>query len=106
MPINVLHNNIDEGTWVTVNFGNIKPKIYFGKVVAVIEKGKLFEGSFTRPSINKKNLDNYVHTFPDVVDFSEFTITQVIRILTNPKSLRDRWAFDVSVKSIEKEMMK
>lgn len=23
MPINVLHNNIDEGTWVAVNFGNI-----------------------------------------------------------------------------------
>lgn len=75
--------------------------------MAVIEKGKLFEGSFTRPSINKKNSDNYVHTFPDVVDFSEFTITQVIRILTNPKSLRrHRWAFEVSVKSIEKEMMK
>lgn len=107
MPINVLQTNIEEGTWVAVNFGKNKPKIFFGKVVSVIKKGEIYEGSFTRPSLNIKNMEKCIHAFPDVIDFCEFGIDQVIRILKQPKSLRrDRWEFEVSLKSVQEEFEK
>jgi len=107
MPINVLQTNIEEGTWVAVNFGKNKPKIFFGKVVSVIKKGEMYEGSFTRPSLNIKNLDKCIHAFPEVIDFCEFSIIQVIRILKNPKLLRrGRWEFDENLKSVQEEFEK
>lgn len=38
MPINILKNNIEEGTCVAINYGKIKPKLYFRKVTKVIKK--------------------------------------------------------------------
>lgn len=38
MPINILKNNIEEGTWVAVNYGRIKPKLKKGKVLEKLLK--------------------------------------------------------------------
>lgn len=101
MPLNVLQTNIDEETWVAVNFGKVKPQIYFGKVISVIKQGELYTGTFTRPSTKNKNLDKYIHLYPDMIDFSEFNISQIIRILKPTESLRrNRWKFEISVKHI------
>lgn len=85
MPINVLKNNFDEGTWVAVNYGRIKPKLYFGKFTRVIRKDYLYEGSFTRQKSSKLPK---LHVFPDVRDFCEFLLEDIVRIVSPPKYLR------------------
>lgn len=98
MPLDILKDNIDEGTWVAVNYGRKKAKLFFGKVTNVISKGCIYEGSFTR---QKKSTLPKIHVFPDVKDFCEFLIEDVARIVSPPKYLRRGvLEFDTSIDDI------
>lgn len=103
MPVDIFQNNMSEGTWVVVNYGKKTPKLYFGKIVKVIRKGYMYEGSFTRP---KKSTLPKLHVFPDVIDFCEFLIEDVVRIVSPPQYLRRGiLKFDVGLDEIVKTMM-
>lgn len=105
MPVNILKDNIEEGSWVVVNYGKKIPKLYFGKVTKIIKKGLLYEGSFTRPSKFSSSDHNEVHVFPDVIDFCNFKLEEVIRIVSSPKSLRrGRLEFSVRLDDVFKTL--
>lgn len=102
MPIDILKDNIDEGTWLAVNYGRKKAKLFFGKVTKVIRKGYIYEGSFTR---QKKSTLPKMHVFPDVKDFCEFLLEDVVRIVSPPKYLRRGvLEFNTSIDDIIKTM--
>lgn len=82
------------------------PKLYFGKVTKIIKKGALYEGSFTRPSKFSSNDQNVLHVFPNVIDFCNFKLKEVIRIVSSPKYLRrGRLEFNVRLDDIKKTLI-
>ncbi|CAI6374355.1 unnamed protein product [Macrosiphum euphorbiae] len=100
----IIKNNIKEGTWVVVKYGETK-KLYFVKIIQILQKGELYEGSFTRSSNFSSSYNDEtkepIYIFPDIIDFYIFKLDAIVMIVPPPKSLRrGRMQFTVKLSDI------
>jgi len=71
----IIKNNIKEGTWVVVKYGETK-KLYFVKIIQILQKGELYKGSFTRSS-------NFSSSYNDETKEPIYTYFQISLISTH-----------------------
>jgi len=100
----IIKNNIKEGTWVVVKYGETK-KLYFVKIIQILQKGELYEGSFTRSSNFSSSYNDEtkepIYIFPVIIDFYTFKLDDIVMIVPPPKSLRrGRMQFTVKLSDI------
>lgn len=100
----IIKNNIKEGTWVVVKYGETK-KLYFVKIIQILQKGELYEGSFTRSSNFSSSYNDEtkepIYIFPDIIDFYTFKLDDIVMIVPPPKILRrGRMQFTVKLSDI------
>jgi hypothetical protein len=89
-------------------YGETK-KLYFVKIIQILQKGELYEGSFTRSSNFSSSYNNEteepIYIFSDIIDFYTFKLYDIVMIVpqpTQPKSLhRGRMQFTVKLSDIQ-----
>ncbi|KAE9525965.1 hypothetical protein AGLY_013907 [Aphis glycines] len=97
-----IKNNIKEGSWVIVKYGETN-KLYFVKIIQILQKGELYEGSLTRSSNFSSSYNSEIkepiYIFPDIIDFYTFKLEDIVLTVPQPKSLRRvRMQFTVKLK--------
>lgn len=109
MPSVILINNVKVDSWVVVKYGDAR-KLYFVKIIKILEKGKLYEGSFTRSSNFSSSYNNEakdpIYIFPHITDLYTFQLNDIIRIVPEPKSLRrGRMQFNIKLSDVLKTII-